>query len=75
MEKQLKEKWKNFLNGHFQKELPQKAGRYPVRTSDGYDGGFITIYIHPDTKKAKATTPWGGEYWSEPLPSLPGVKD
>lgn len=74
MDEKSRKKWEVFLNGHWQKEIPQKAGEYPTKSVDDYAGGLIVVYIDRDTKRAKSTKSWGGYYWSEPLPSLPDVK-
>lgn len=75
MDNNLRGAWMTFiLEGHWQKDLPTQPGTYFLRTSDGYSGGTGTIYRDPVTGTAKAVSPWGGDWWSHPIPTLPDTR-
>lgn len=62
--------WETFLSGHWQRDVPQKSGNYPVATRDKLDAGFRVVYLHPDGEY-RSVYEHGGWWWSEPLPDLP----
>lgn len=75
-------KWKNFINGCWQRKMPDKPGTYPVTDREGNRAGDRLIVITKqdklyDPKSAigvnisEGGTSWKGYWWSEPYPSLP----
>ena len=72
MTQELSEAWALFLRGHWGPQ-PKKPGRYPLRCQDGVGGGIGVIYFS-DTGEPVAVTPWGGDWWSEPIPDMPGLR-
>jgi hypothetical protein len=83
MRHELKEAWKKFINGHWEKTFPEKAGVYPTATREGcratdrhvalIRGGHLvdTTSYRPIDK----STTWAGWWWSEPIPALPPPPD
>ena len=68
------EAWTSFTLGRWQSTMPQFAGTYMLRTSDGYGGGSMVVYISPTTDKATPAESWWGDWWSVPLPPMPDCK-
>ncbi len=76
--------WANFARGHWQSEHPTEPGVYPVRNKHGarkpdqfrelvrvgeyglrdVGGGFVRL---------GRVTEWVGDWWSVPIPHLPGA--
>lgn len=70
-------RWVKFIRGHWQREMPGLPGSYPlVELAQAAEpivtSTFGVVYLDPDTKKPRSVRPWGGWWWSEPMPSLPG---
>lgn len=71
--------------GHWQKDIPKRAGKYWARTHEGEDAGILTVCVSnliggSYCPEYLAKTPigeiapgsvWGGWWWSEPLPEIP----
>ncbi len=62
--------WEAFLNGHWQKEIPQKEGLYPTAARNGDRAHDKVVYYFYD-RYEPAPGPWSGWWWSEPFPELP----
>ncbi|WNM70235.1 hypothetical protein [Myxococcus phage Mx1] len=71
MDEKYAKAWQKFLAGHWQKELPSREGTYPIATTAGDQAGTSIVYIYPNTGEACSVRPWGGYWWSEPIPDLP----
>lgn len=69
----LRVEWLAFLEGRWQKELPNQAGLYFRRTRDGFPGGTDLVYQDPHTREYRSVHSWGGDWWSKPIPDLPGL--
>lgn len=69
----MNEEWNRFIAGKWQKEMPQKSGKYPVKsfrkeneTMAGYS--FEVVFEDRVTHECRSVHSWGGLWWSEPLP-------
>lgn len=71
----LSSQWSSFLAGRWTADMPQKEGQYFLRTSEGYPGGTGVVFKDPFTGGFRTPTFWGGDWWSEPTPPLPGIKN
>jgi hypothetical protein len=72
MDEEVRKRWDKFLNGHWQREMPQKRGRFRLASVDGsFVPEFGIIYFDPTEKKYCSVSNWGGWWWSEPMPDLP----
>jgi len=36
--------WQNYLNGHWQREMPQKSGTYKTTDALGHEAGWVVVY-------------------------------
>jgi len=61
--------------GKWTKTMPKRTGTFPVQAVDtpSEEPSFIVIYKHEG--KLHATRPWGGWWWTEPLPKFPPTPD
>jgi len=71
----LKDLWQKYLDGHWQKEMPTKPGRYQTATQDGLRAHEIVVMIvdgelTTNVKMANEID-WAGWWWSEPTPPMP----
>ena len=86
MEKGLQEQWLKFMGGHWTKEKPTKEGDYAITDRDSYKMcrgkplSYRTVGVYNYDGKLRMTVgwadeknpmPWGGWWWSEPMPKLP----
>lgn len=71
--------WAKFLDGHWTRERPTKPGYYPTASvkSGEVDGTIpsMTVLAYELDGEIRFTQPWGGWWWSEPLPLLPPTPD
>ena len=67
-----------FMRGEWTLEMPTKPGAYPV-CALGTPAGFFTIVVYERPcltgSVLTPTQPWGGWWWSEPLPHMPNPPD
>ncbi len=70
----LQDELARFLQGKWQKTLPDRPGEYPKATLDGDPAGPGLVYRDRDGT-LKSHTPWIGYWWSEPYPKLPPVHE
>jgi hypothetical protein len=72
LDKLLRKKWDKFLNGKWQRTMPQQAGRFPVATLDGLvTFNYRVVYFDIEKDRFCSAGSWGGYWWSESIPSLP----
>jgi len=74
--REIAEVWRRFLeDGEWIREVPQASGEYPVATLQGERGTPVVVYCDPAIGEYKPTRPWGGFFWSIPLPPMPPVPE
>lgn len=74
MSPELLTAWKVFLTGHWTRTTPTSPGTYRVCSVDGNPettSATVTLIRDPQTHEVVPLFPWGGWWWSEPLPPLP----
>lgn len=67
----LNHEWTMFLGGHWQKDMPQRAGEFYILDSDGIQlqhNVFWTPLRGCYAALGKKDVVW---WWSEPIPDLP----
>lgn len=67
-----------FVCGQWTLERPTKPGTYLIAargTQVGASSQTNVLYEDPRTNEVCWVTPWGGWWWSEPLPTLPQTPD
>ncbi len=69
--KPVSAEWQEFLNGHWQREIPQKDGLYPTADFTGTETGLIVVYQNQKTMVFSTPRPWQGWFWSVAYPGLP----
>lgn len=79
MDAKLRQQWAQFLNGHWTLSRPTKPGLYRIVSRIDTDtqsfGHEAVVFWDPNVGEARAVTPWGGYWWSEPTPPLPSVEE
>lgn len=68
--------WERFASGHWVKDMPLRAGRYPTATRDGLCAEDISVVeLSPGRFQSvlenTVGVQWRGYWWSEPYPQLP----
>jgi hypothetical protein len=75
----MEHEWKLFLSGYWTRERPTKPGLYVVEGVGGGEPRGVslskTIFAYMNDGAVKFTQPWGGWWWSEPVPNLPATPD
>ena len=63
--------WTGYLNGHWTKIPPKRAGRYLIADRSGIIAGYVALYRDPQSGEVQSTKKWEGWWWSFPLPPAP----
>ena len=82
----LRRKWAKFLNGTWTTNAPQEPGTYPLAAPKGDaenpPGILMNVVATEDGlhyalpgRSQTGSCPWGGWFWSQPLPNLPKPPD
>ena len=64
----------NFKNGHWTLDMPQQKGVYQCRARN-CTSGETKVVVYELNGEMFSTIPWGGYWWSEPLPDMPPTLD